>query len=113
MSSSEPPAPEPSEPSVPELVRELEKATQQVLSGAAPLPEPADISGILTIAVRLYAAQADSPGARVVPVDDSVSSTEVVVTATGLLRARDLNPFDLAVWFNRASATNQPKRAEQ
>jgi hypothetical protein len=31
----------------------------------------------------------------------TVTATETVVTACGLIRAADLNMFDVAIWFHR------------
>jgi hypothetical protein len=31
----------------------------------------------------------------------SVTATETVVTACGMIRAADLNMFDVAIWFHR------------
>jgi len=36
-------------------------------------------------------------------IDDTVSTTEAMVVACALLRAHHLNPFDLALWFQRTA----------
>lgn len=57
---------------------------------------------VLTAAVKLYAAKVERRGHDVVPfTPGSVTATETVVTACGMIRAADLNMFDVAIWFHR------------
>jgi hypothetical protein len=57
---------------------------------------------VLTAAVKVYAAKVEKRGHDVVPFPpNSVTATETVVTACGLIRAADLNMFDVAIWFHR------------
>jgi hypothetical protein len=57
---------------------------------------------VLTAAVRVYAAKVELRGHDVVPFPQhAVTATETVVTACGLIRAADLNMFDVAIWFHR------------
>ena len=56
----------------------------------------------LTAAVKLYAAKVERRGHDVAPFPSgAVTATETVVTACGLIRAADLNMFDVAIWFHR------------
>ncbi|HXX20121.1 MAG TPA: hypothetical protein VEJ46_12025 [Candidatus Acidoferrum sp.] len=67
---------------------------------------PPDITQLVSGAVRLYAMSVEEaePGAETAPViDDTVSTTEAMVVACALLRAHHLNPFDLALWFQRTA----------
>lgn len=85
------------------ISRELDDAvTAAIDNGALGNSDPATVTRIVTAAVRLYGALAELNDQHVEPVDESVSPTEAVVMATALLRARDLNPFDLALWLSRA-----------
>ena len=60
------------------------------------------LQDVLTAAVKVYAAKVEKRGHDVVPfVPDAVTATETVVTACGLIRAADLNMFDVAIWFHR------------
>ena len=53
-------------------------------------------------AVRLFAAKAEQRGGGIKPFgDDTVTATETVVAACAMIRAADLSPFDVAMWFNR------------
>ena|ERR1700761_4404616 len=57
---------------------------------------------VLTAAVKLYAAKVEKRGHDVAPfAPGTVTATETVVTACGLIRAADLNMFDVAIWFHR------------
>ena len=63
---------------------------------------PSEIAtNLLTCATLLY-AQASEGGRRMhdafLP-DVTVTPTDVVVTVSAMLRAADLNSFDLAMWF--------------
>jgi hypothetical protein len=57
---------------------------------------------VLTAAVKIYAAKVERRGHDVAPfAPGTVTATETVVTACGLIRAADLNMFDVAIWFHR------------
>jgi hypothetical protein len=57
---------------------------------------------VLTAAVKVYAAKVERRGHDVAPfAEGAVTATETVVTACGLIRAADLNMFDVAIWFHR------------
>jgi hypothetical protein len=57
---------------------------------------------VLTAAVKIYAAKVERRGHDVAPfTPGSVTATETVVTACGMIRAADLNMFDVAIWFHR------------
>ena len=61
---------------------------------------------VLTAAVKLYAAKVERRGHDVAPFPPgTVTATETVVTACGLIRAADLNMFDVAIWFHRPPGT--------
>jgi hypothetical protein len=57
----------------------------------------------LAAALKLYAAKAERRGDVKPFRDGDVTATEAVVAACALIRAADLNLFDVAMWFNRAS----------
>ena len=57
---------------------------------------------VLTAAVKIYAAKVERRGHDVPPfTPGTVTATETVVTACGMIRAADLNMFDVAIWFHR------------
>ncbi|MGB0573314.1 MAG: hypothetical protein ACPGQM_14855 [Alphaproteobacteria bacterium] len=76
--------------------------------------ETADISDVsvqqlLTTATRLYARKTDEEGRSFSPLADGgiLTATDVAVTVTALLRAADLNLFDLAMWSGRAQPAGE------
>jgi hypothetical protein len=57
---------------------------------------------VLSAAVKVYAAKVERRGHDVVPFPQhAVTATETVVAACGMIRAADLNMFDVAIWFHR------------
>lgn len=84
------------------LAERLEESVDLLL--AAPGTEPAidgeTLRAIVSAAARVHALCSET-GTAGDPLRPGVSPTEAVDLACGLLRARDLNPFDLALWFSR------------
>jgi hypothetical protein len=57
---------------------------------------------VFTAAVKVYAAKVERRGHDVPPfAPNTVTATESVVAACGMIRAADLNMFDVAIWFHR------------
>lgn len=60
---------------------------------------------VLTAAVKLYAAKAEAADGELAPFEvGAVTATETVVTACAMIRAAELNLFDIAMWFQRPVA---------
>jgi hypothetical protein len=64
---------------------------------------PADVTNLVSGAVKLYATAVEETDIDVPVIDGTVSTTEAMVVACALLRAHHLNPFDLALWFSRTA----------
>jgi hypothetical protein len=65
------------------------------------------VQQLMTAAVKLFTARVEKDDQFFSPLlgqGDLVTATEVVVTVSELMRAASLNPFDLAMWFNRRSS---------
>jgi hypothetical protein len=76
----------------------LKRGTPQAISDAA-------LRRVLTAAVRVYAAKAEDAGVEIAPfLDGVVTATETVTAACAMIRAADLNLFDVAMWFRRPVA---------
>jgi hypothetical protein len=57
---------------------------------------------VLTAAVKAYAAKAEAAGDEFAPFEDGqVTATETAVAACAMIRAAELNLFDIAMWFGR------------
>lgn len=60
---------------------------------------------VLTAAVKIYAAKVEAADNELAPFEDNtVTATETVVAACAMIRAADLNLFDMAMWFRRPVA---------
>lgn len=100
MSPSEPE----SGPDPAALAEQLEQLTALATSAAT---EPGavlsddELRRVLSAAIRLYAAVSERAAENIVPINADVSTTDAVVLACALLKAHELNPFDLALWFSR------------
>ncbi len=58
---------------------------------------------VFTAAVKAYAARVEDTGKEAAIVDTSkVTATEGVTVACALIRAIDLNMFDVTMWYNRS-----------
>jgi hypothetical protein len=58
---------------------------------------------VLTAAVRLYAAKSEDRAQELPPFGDKpVNATEAVTAICAIMRAADLNFFDLQMWYRRA-----------
>jgi hypothetical protein len=58
---------------------------------------------VLTAAVRLYAAKSEDRARELAPFGDKpVNATEAVTAICAIMRAVDLNFFDLQMWYRRA-----------
>ena len=58
---------------------------------------------VLSAAVRLYAAKAEDRPRELPPFGDKpVNATEAVTAICAIMRAADLNFFDLQMWYRRA-----------
>ncbi|HEX3340982.1 MAG TPA: hypothetical protein VHT68_17630 [Pseudolabrys sp.] len=62
-------------------------------------PSDTDIQSMLAKAVRLYAERAsEQDGALPAFASDAVTATEVMVTVTAMLKAVNLQVFELGMW---------------
>jgi hypothetical protein len=58
---------------------------------------------VLSAAVRLYAAKSEDRAQELAPFGDRpVNATEAVTAICAIMRAADLNFFDLQMWYRRA-----------
>jgi len=61
-----------------------------------------DLERVITAAVKLYVAKTEVEGKFPAPVSTEITTpTEIVVVVSEMLRAVNLNLFDLAMWYRR------------
>jgi hypothetical protein len=61
-----------------------------------------DLRHVLSAAVRLYAARAEARDEFPVPLTaPEVTATDVAITVSEMIRAVDMNLFDLSMWHGR------------
>jgi hypothetical protein len=88
-----------SEADLAERVNRLYQEAEALLaSGATDGISEASIQQLMTAAVKLYVAKREAGAAFSPFVEDSVTATEVSITAHGMLKAADMQVFELSLW---------------
>jgi hypothetical protein len=78
------------------------RARDALKRGAPDAISDRELRQVLSAAAKIYAAKAERRGHDVSPfAPGTVTATETVVTACGMIRAAGLNMFDVAIWFHR------------
>lgn len=80
-----------------------EQIEKTMLAGELAAVPGEDVTRLVTGAIKFYAAYTEELESEITPSDASVSTTEAMVVACALLRAQHMNPFDLALWFQRTA----------
>ena len=75
----------------------------RAMAADADPPEDRALRDVLISATLLYGAAARSRGTELSLADPALTPTDAVVLCCALLRAQDLNPFDLTLWFGRVA----------
>ena len=65
---------------------------------------PDQLVALLGAATKLYGLAAARTGREIPLAGAAMTPTDVVVLCCALLRAQDLSPFDLTLWFGRTGA---------
>ena len=80
----------------------VEAAERALAAGQPGQVSDAELERVMTAAVRLYAAKAETDKPPAHPITPSaVTPTDVVMTVSDLIRAVGLNLWDVSMWFNR------------
>ena len=80
----------------------IETSEQLMAQGQTAGVSAEDIAEVLYIAARLFSAKTDKQGETAWPLRlDALNATETVVLVTALLKAANINLFDLAIWYRR------------
>ncbi len=78
--------------------RLAEAIERGIVDGRLDLLSTEALQKLMAAACRVYAARLDA-GDQIMPVaKNSISATDVMVTASGLLKAADLAVFELGMW---------------
>lgn len=77
------------------------------MTASPAMPNGAPLRELLTAATLLYGATVRQLGREVSLADPALTPTDVVVLCCALLRAQDLNPFDLTLWFGRIAPDSE------
>jgi hypothetical protein len=84
-----------------EALDAVEKLAGAALARGDAVPQQ-QLAAAFAALARLAAARAEQEPALPVA-RDALTATETVTVVSGLLRAADLNVFDLAMWFRRSA----------
>jgi hypothetical protein len=77
-------------------------ATAALARGELDAIPDASLHQALAAAAKIFAAKSEQSGGAVAPFPDgTLTATETVVAVCAMIRAADLSPFDIAMWFNR------------
>ena len=78
------------------------QAPEQSATARPALDPDESLREALTSAVKRYAARAEGAGfAAPVVEKNAITATEAVLAICELMRAADLDPFDVAMWYRR------------
>jgi hypothetical protein len=78
--------------------RVYEEARQILAEGEIDRLSEQSIQQLLTAAVKLYVAKREAGSTFPPFVDETVTATEVSVTATSMVKAVDMQIFELSLW---------------
>ncbi|MBR0654241.1 hypothetical protein [Plastoroseomonas arctica] len=85
------------------MAEDLAAFAQAALAGPPDAVSDETIQALLTAGLRLYAWKVEQQQRHFLPITtrNAVTPTDVAVTVTELLRAVNLNLFDLSMWADR------------
>jgi hypothetical protein len=102
MSPSESASATAAAPGLAAATERVRQEARDLSRGETETVSPDQLRALLSATVQLYAAFCEYTGTDLDPLESEVPATDAVVLACSLLKARDLNPFDLALWFSRS-----------
>ena len=80
-------------------VSETVQAARALLGEDATVSQ-ADLSALLTVAIKLYTSLSSEPYGDEALTGLTVTPTEACTVATALLHSQSLSPFEFSVWFS-------------
>lgn len=116
MSSSEPTSSGPTSPGpilrndpygwIEEAAAEIDRSSLEMIGhGEAGRVSDEAVAKLMTAAIRLYVAKSDGEERTFRPItgerDETLTATEVLSAVSEVLRALNLGPMELALWYRR------------
>jgi hypothetical protein len=89
-----------------DAARDIDRASAELLAtGDAARVSDAAVASLMTAAIRLYAAKSDGEERTFRPLtgarDETVTATQALTAVSEILRALNLGPTELALWYRR------------
>ncbi|MFI9402970.1 hypothetical protein [Nocardia sp. NPDC052316] len=84
-----------------EVTADLRECVQHLWDGGSAELTSTALSGLVADTARLYAASSTAAGHELDIDPGSITATEAVMLIAALMRAQNLNTFDLALWMHQ------------